>query len=91
MKPTSRENFDAAHGVRADAQIHDMAVNVDDMNTADLRCVLHHPAIHQSVQGYAECVIEARKDRLAGNVDRALRIERKLDSLYEMLPQRLRW
>ncbi len=88
---TPMEMFEACYNVRNDGQAHTSAVNLDDMPTDDLKCASAHPALHELVRQYAQFVGQARTHRLNGDIALAMRVETKLDRMYDNLPQALRW
>ena len=87
----TRGHFNACYGVRDDGQSHGQAMNLDGMPDADLEIAREHPALHLDVRAYAAALLVARKERLAGNIDDAMKVERSMERLYNSMPAFLRW
>lgn len=87
----TREDFDRAHNVRNDGQIHLCPINLDDMGTKDLELVPVHPALHPAVRAYASAELSARAHRLAGSIVEAKRMDRAKDLIYRQMPASVRW
>lgn len=88
---TTHAAFDALYGIRTDGQIHRGALNLDCMPQADLAIAAEHPALHVDVRDYAIVRYAACTLRLAGDIEKASRLESKLERLYSALPRALRW
>lgn len=77
--------------IRNDGQTHMAAINLEGCTEPELREIAAHPAIHADVQEMAKIYLESRAARLAGNIERATRLERKADQIYDIMPRALRW
>lgn len=83
--------FDALN-FSADGQAQRGAVNVDCLSDEELQALVAHPAVNDAVRSYGLLVQESRKERLAGRIDRASRLEDKAERLYTTaIPKHLRW
>lgn len=91
MEWGTRERFDADHEVRIDGQIHRGAINLDGLTEMELAIASEHPALHHDVRLYAQRALAARKQRLAGNIQEALKLEACCEWLYQRMPSALRW
>jgi hypothetical protein len=77
--------------IRDDGQTHMSAINLEGCTETELLHVSAHPAVHADVRRMAAIYIESRKNRLAGNIGVALRLEAAADRLYDTLPKWARW
>lgn len=87
---TTRSDFEATHNLSfRPRQV--TPINVECSTDEDLALIAEHPAVHADVQRMAVLTAMARIERLSGSVAMALKIEGKVDRLYETLPRHLRW
>lgn len=83
--------FDAVYDVRTDGLVHLGALNLDAMEYDDLAIASEHPALHSDVRTYAALRREAYALRECGDIARAMRLEGKADSLYDLMPTSVQW
>lgn len=85
-----RATFEATHDLeRRPRQV--APINVECLSPDEIDACVEHPAVHAEVKRCAQLVQAAYSERLAGNVDKAMRIEAKMQRVYETLPVALRW
>lgn len=80
------------HEIRTDGQMHNAPLNLDDLPMDELRALSDLPMLHESVREYAffkALAVEYRER--SGEIDRALKLERKCDRVYGQIPAHLRW
>lgn len=91
MRKVDIHSFNVEYMVPEDGQIHLIPLNLDSMCESDLATAMKHPALHELVRKYAQLKLVAIDCRKDGKVDDALKIERKLDNLYDILPEKTKW
>lgn len=87
----TRAAFDKTYGIRDDGQASFTCLNLECLPEGDLIVAREHPALHADYRRIAYLVLVARDYRKTGQISNAILIERKIDALYETLPDPLKW
>lgn len=86
------DRFNLENGIISTGQIVQHPINLDCLPTDDVVLASIHPALHDEVKTYAKMLLEARRLRLSGKINEAVRLDHRLNVLYNFhIPSKLLW